>query len=177
MAKHRQTPSQTVGPFFAYGLTPEQYSYDFNSWFDGDLTEEQDPSKIIRIVGKVFDGEGNSVDDAILEIWQNDQKHRAFGRYGTGTDPENRFFFKTHKPESVDGHAPFLSVVLFMRGALLHLYTRIYFSDEEVKNEGDSVLQRVPADRRHTLIAEKKGQLYEFNIHMQGEKETVFFDF
>lgn len=177
MAKNRQTPSQTVGPFFAYGLTPEQYSYDFNSWFDGDLTAEQDPSKVIGIIGKVFDGEGNPVDDAVLELWQNDQKQQGFGRYGTGTDPENRFFFKTLKPEAVGAHAPFLSVVLFLRGALLHLYTRIYFSDEAERNEQDSVLQAVPADRRHTLIAKKQGHLYEFNIYMQGEKETVFFDF
>lgn len=176
MEKKRQTPSQTIGPFFAYGLTPEQYSYEFNSWFDGTLTDIAAEENTITIVGKVFDGEGVPADDAMVEIWQNDQQTQRFGRYGTGTDKENRFLFQTTKPESVDGAAPFLSVVLFMRGLLLHLYTRIYFSDEEALNAKDEVLLTVPQDRRHTLIAQKKGQMYTFNIYVQGENETVFFD-
>ena len=175
MAKHLQTPSQTVGPFFAYGLTPEQYSYDFDSWFDENLSEEVDPDTIL-VLGRVFDGEGKPVDDAVLELWHNDLQNQAFGRYGTGTDPQQRFFFKTKKPEPVGGNAPFLSVVLFMRGALLHLYTRIYFSDEAERNQQDEILQLVPENRRHTLLAQKQGSVYEFNIYMQGKKETVFFD-
>lgn len=176
MEKKLQTPSQTIGPFFAYGLTPEQYSYEFNSWFDGNLTDVAAEGNKITIVGKVFDGEGVPADDAMVEIWQNDQKTQRFGRLGTGTDPDKRFIFQMTKPESVEGAAPFLSVVLFMRGLLLHLYTRIYFSDEEALNAKDEVLLKVPEDRRHTLIAQKKGEVYIFNIYVQGENETVFFD-
>lgn len=176
MEKKLQTPSQTIGPFFAYGLTPEQYGYEFNSWFNGDLADIATEENTITIVGQVFDGAGVPADDAMLEIWQNDQKKQRFGRFGTGTDPENRFIFQSTKPEAGDDEAPFLSVVLFMRGLLLHLYTRIYFSDEEALNARDEVLLKVPEDRRHTLIAQKKGQVYTFNIYVQGENETVFFD-
>lgn len=176
MEKKRQTPSQTIGPFFAYGLTPEQYGYDFNSWFDGNMADLATDENAITISGQVFDGNGDLVDDAMIEIWQNDKKTKRFGRYGTGTDREKRFVFQTVKPESVDGGAPFLCLILFMRGALLHLYTRIYFSDEKELNAKDEVLLGVPAARRQTLIAQKKGRAYEFNIYMQGDKETVFFD-
>lgn len=176
MIKKLQTPSQTIGPFFAYGLTPEQYSYDFNSWFDGDMTTSISDNNTCTIIGQVFDGDGVPADDAMLEIWQKDDKIERFGRFGTGTDVDNRFFFTTIKPEAVGGGAPFLSVIVFMRGALLHLYTRIYFSDEAALNEQDEILQSVPFDRRHTLIAEKKGNDYIFNIYMQGDNETVFFD-
>ena len=176
MEKKLQTPSQTVGPYFAYGLTPEQYLYDFNSWADSNMVDDPTAENVITIVGKVFDGNGDAISDAMIEIWQNDKKTQRFGRCGTGTDKENRFIFYTTKPESVEDYAPFLTVVVFMRGQLIHSYTRIYFSDEEALNERDEILQSVPAERRHTLIAEKKGKVYEFNIHMQGEKETIFFD-
>ena len=176
MEKKLQTPSQTVGPYFAYGLTPEQYGYDFNSWATPDLVEDIHSEYTITITGQVFDGEGKPINDAMIEIWQNDKDTQLFGRCGTGTNEENRFVFKTKKPHSIDGNAPFLSVILFMRGQLVHLYTRIYFSDEQVLNENDETLITVPETRRQTLIAQKKGNIYEFNIHMQGEKETVFFD-
>lgn len=177
MTKKLQTPSQTIGPYFAYSLTPQQYAYDFTSWADGEMTVDTLDEKLITIVGQVFDGEGQAVDDAVIEIWQNDGKQQFFGRYGTGTDAENRFFFKTLKPAAVKGAAPFLSVVLFMRGQLVHCYTRIYFSDESEKNAQDEVLLQVPAGRRSTLIAQhQEGGVYSFNIHMQGEQETVFFD-
>ncbi|MFK7981137.1 MAG: protocatechuate 3,4-dioxygenase subunit alpha [Saprospiraceae bacterium] len=176
MERKLQTPSQTVGPYFAYSLTPEQYGYDFDSWATPDLVNDINVAEVITITGQVFDGEGNPVDDAMLEIWQNDKEAQLFGRCGTGTDSENRFIFKTIKPQAVEGNAPFLSVILFMRGALIHLYTRIYFSDEMELNAKDETLQSVPEARRQTLIAQKKGKVYEFNIHMQGEKETVFFD-
>ena len=176
MQKKLQTPSQTIGPYFAYGLSPEQYAYDFSSWVDENMVEDTLAENVITIVGKVLDGNGEPIDDAMLELWQNDKNGKRFGRYGTGTDPQNRFFFKTIKPEAEDGEAPFISVVLFMRGQLTHSFTRIYFSDEQDLNETDPVLLSVPEDRRHTLIARKKGQIYEFDIFMQGEKETVFFD-
>lgn len=177
MTKKLQTPSQTIGPYFAYSLTPQQYAYDFTTWADGDMTEELLDKQLITIVGQVFDGEGQPIDDAVIEIWQNDNQQQYFGRYGTGTDAGNRFFFRTFKPQSIGGEAPFLSVILFMRGQLVHSYTRIYFSDEVEKNTQDEILSQVPPARRPTLIAQhQEGGVYTFNIHMQGEQETVFFD-
>jgi protocatechuate 3,4-dioxygenase, alpha subunit len=169
-----QTPSQTAGPYFAYGLTPEQYLYNFKKLTDNQLVNPLNNPNTITIIGKVLDGEGLAIPDAMIEIW--DAQNQLFGRFGTGTDPENRFIFHTQKPLSVDGNAPFLSVIVFMRGQLIHSYTRIYFSDEEPLNAQDEALNLVPKDRKHTLIAQKQGNLYEFNIYMQGENETVFFE-
>lgn len=176
MEKKLQTPSQTIGPFFAYGLTPQQYAYDFEGWVDGGMVEDPLAEDIITVSGKVFDGNGEVISDAMLEIWQKDGEKEAFGRFGTGTDPSNRFIFQTTKPKPFQGHAPCLSVILFMRGQLIHSYTRIYFSDETELNDQDPVLQTVPKDRRTSLIAQKRGNTYELNIYMQGEKETVFFE-
>lgn len=176
MEKKRQTPSQTVGPYFAYGLTPQQYAYDFEGWVDGDMVEDPLADDVITVTGRVFDGNGAVISDAMLEIWQKDEEKEAFGRFGTGTDPSNRFIFRTTKPKPFQDHAPCLSVILFMRGQLIHAYTRIYFSDEAELNAQDPVLQTVPAARRSTLIAQQRGKIYELNIFMQGEKETVFFD-
>lgn len=196
MSKLRQTPSQTVGPFFAYALTPEQYGYDFASIAGGSLIEGDVPGQRIRIEGRVFDGKGELVPDAMIEIWQADGEgryahpadprgsniaFRGFGRMGTGTDPESRFIFDTIKPGAVDGkQAPHVNVIVFMRGLLLHAYTRIYFSDEAAANTLDPVLASVPAERRNTLIATRDdtpaGIVYRLDIHMQGPDETVFFD-
>jgi protocatechuate 3,4-dioxygenase alpha subunit len=172
----RQTPSQTVGPYFAYGLTPEQYIYDFKSLVGNKMANPLDHDNAITIVGKVFDGQGDVIPDAMIEIWQNDGHNQLFGRFGTGTDEQNRFIFHTIKPASVNGQAPHLSVIIFMRGQQIHSYTRIYFSDEAELNTKDETLNLVPEDRRHTLIATQNGNTYEFNIYMQGENETVFFD-
>jgi protocatechuate 3,4-dioxygenase alpha subunit len=172
----KQTPSQTVGPYFAYGLTPEQYLYDFKSLVGHQMVNPIDQKNTITIVGKVFDGEGGIIPDAMIEIWQNDGENQLFGRFGTGTDAENRFIFHTTKPASVNGQAPYLSVIVFMRGQLIHSYTRLYFSDEITLNEQDEVLNSVSAERRNTLIASQNGSVYEFNIRMQGEGETVFFE-
>jgi protocatechuate 3,4-dioxygenase alpha subunit len=167
----KQTPSQTVGPYFAYGLTPEQYLYDYKSLAENDLVTSDEEH--IVILGRVFDGEENVIPDAMLEIWDN--QNNLFGRFGTGTEKDKSFVFKTKKPLSMEGNAPFLSVILFMRGQLIHSYTRIYFSDE-VKNATDEVLSRIDNARRETLIAQKKENYYLFDIYMQGDKETVFFD-
>ncbi len=172
----KQTPSQTVGPYFAYGLSPEQYLYDFKSLKNNELVSPIDHPGCIRISGKVFDGEGKIIPDAMLEIWQNDGENPLFGRFGTGTDPENRFIFYTIKPKSVNGQAPHLTLIVFMRGQLLHSYTRLYFEDEKELNETDEVLNLVPEDRRKTLIARKSNDGYILDIHMQGDRETVFFD-
>ncbi|WP_064198586.1 MULTISPECIES: protocatechuate 3,4-dioxygenase subunit alpha [Emticicia] len=173
----KQTPSQTVGPYFAYGLTPEQYLYDFKQLVGNQMVKPFEVENAITIIGKVFDGNGVVIPDAMIEIWQNDGEKQLFGRFGTGTDAENRFIFSTVKPKSYNGQAPYLSVIVFMRGQLIHSYTRIYFSDEDELNATDEVLNLVPADRKHTLIAQQISSLqYEFNIYMQGENETVFFE-
>lgn len=171
-----QTPSQTVGPYFAYGLTPEQYSYNFKSLVGNIMVDPKENPNTIKIVGKIYDGENNLIPDAMIELWQNDGVNKFFGRFGTGTEKENQFIFETLKPKSVNSQAPYITVILFMRGQLLHSYTRIYFSDEESLNEQDVVLSGIPAERRKTIIAHKKETFYEFNINMQGENETVFFD-
>ncbi|MDZ7877158.1 MAG: protocatechuate 3,4-dioxygenase subunit alpha [Saprospiraceae bacterium] len=208
MKKLKQTPSQTVGPFFAYSLTAEQYGYDFNSIINDSLadfsfekraknalnTEGGQNVAPIYITGKIIDGAGNSVPDAIIELWQADEHGQyrttpiqgkndgftGFGRLGTGTNAAHRFTFKTVKPASVNGDAPHVNVIIFMRGLLLHVHTRLYFSDEMSANAQDSLLSSVEAERRDTLIAHKIDvdgtTFYEFNIHLQGEKETVFFD-
>ena len=192
----KQTPSQTVGPFFAYGLTPEQYGYPLASIAGADLAGSEADGERVRIEGRVLDGEGNPIPDAMIEIWQADGQGRyahpldergsntgfkGFGRVGTGTDPKCRFIFDTVKPGSVDSlQAPHINVIVFARGLLLHAYTRIYFSDEVDANARDPVLALVPPERRSTLIAEREsstaGVVYRFDIHMQGEAETVFFD-
>jgi len=191
-----QTPSQTVGPFFAYGLTPKQYGYPFLSIAGPDLVSGDTDGERIRIEGRVFDGAGAPIDDAMIEIWQADAegryahpadprrpntRFRGFGRTGTGTDPQQRFWFDSIKPGAVDAaQAPHVNVVVFMRGLLSHAYTRIYFSDEVEANATDPVLSSVPPERRGTLIAQRhdtpKGVVYRFDIHMQGDEETVFFD-
>lgn len=172
-----QTPSQTVGPYFAYGLTPEQYGYDFKKLVGNKIEDlfVQDAERIV-IKGKVFDGEGNPIPDAMIELWQNDGQKTFFGRFGTGTEKENHFVFETVKPKSVEGQAPYVAFIVFMRGQLIHSYTRVYFSDEEELNANDVVLAGIPSERKHTLIAQKRTYFYEFNIYMQGENETVFFD-
>lgn len=190
----KQTPSQTVGPFFAYGLTPEQYGYAFESVAGPDMCGTDTDGERIRIEGRVLDGEGAIIPDAMIELWQADAEGRyahpadgrgsnanfsGFGRCGTGTDAQDRFVFETIKPGAIgEGHAPHISVIVFMRGVLTHAFTRIYFSDEEQANAADPVLAGVPQDRRSTLIAERcDGEAaYRFDIHMQGENETVFFD-
>jgi protocatechuate 3,4-dioxygenase, alpha subunit len=191
-----QTPSQTVGPFFAYGLTAPQYGYAFNGIAPEGLAEDDAPGERIRIVGSVFDGAGATIADAMIEIWQADhqgryahpadqrgsnQGFRGFGRCGTGTDANQRFHFRTVKPGSVDGvQAPHVNIIVFMRGLLTHAYTRLYFPDEPAANAADPVLGSVPEARRHTLIASRDeaadGVVYSLDIHMQGDRETVFFD-
>ena len=190
-----QTPSQTVGPYFAYGLTATQYGYDFNQPFDARVALDGATGERIRLEGRVIDGNGSPINDAMVEISQVDGSghyprsvedaaatgFRGFGRMGTGTDAQNRFVFETVKPAAeAPGEAPHINVIVTMRGLLLHVFTRVYFSDEAAANAGDAVLQSVPEARRGTLVAERRvegGQAtYRLDIHMQGADETVFFD-
>ena len=198
MTQHQQTPSQTVGPYFAYGLAPTQYGYDFKSLFTPVLTQPHAQGEHIRITGRVLDGAGKPVNDALIEINQPDANGQiitsveeserkgfaGFGRCGTGTLAGNYFSFDTVKPGALSpGQAPFIDVCVTMRGLLVHTFTRIYFSDEAAANAKDQVLISVPAERRATLVAVRENTnavpVYRFDIHMQDSaagKETVFFD-
>ena len=191
------TPSQTVGPFFKYGLTPSR-QYAWNDAFTANLVTPDASGERIRVEGTVYDGDGAPVPDCMLEVWQADAQGRfsdpqdqralpntAFRGFGRcGTDGEGRFSFDTIKPGSVpdpDGkpQAPHLLLAVFARGMLRHLYTRIYF-DGEAANGSDPVLALVPADRRATLIAKRQGgnggAVYKLDLRLQGGDETVFFD-
>jgi protocatechuate 3,4-dioxygenase alpha subunit len=170
--KSGQTPSQTVGPFFAYGLVPEQYGYPLTQVANGTIAGE---GPRISVTGQVLDGNNAPIIDALIEIWQAGGR---FARYGTGTSPDQSYTFNLAKPLGRSlNDAPHVSVIVFMRGLLSHLYTRIYFDDEAEANKADKILQSTPASRRHTLIAKSVGPgQYRFDIHLQGEHETVFFD-
>ena len=192
----KQTPSQTVGPFFSFGLAPEQYGYAFASLAGSQLADASTAGQRIRITGRLLDGEGTILNDALIEIWQADAEGRyahpadsrssnagfkGFGRMGTGTDPERRFIFDTVMPGATAGDgAPHVNIIVFARGMLNHLYTRLYFEDQAEANARDPVLQGLPADRRATLIARRDRQsaerVYIFDIRLQGDNETVFFD-
>lgn len=181
------TPSQTIGPFFAYALTPRAYG-------GPELATEQVAAEgvageRIRIEGGVYDGDGEPVGDAMIEIWQADPQGRfhAAGNAGfTGfgraeTTSEGAYFFETVRPGPLPGpngkaQAPHLSVSVFARGVLVRLATRIYFSDDPANAE-DPVLALVPPERRGTLIAQRGADgIFCFDIHLQGESETVFFE-
>ncbi len=195
----RQTPAQTVGPFFAYGLAPELYRYPYRSAVGDRLVQSGTEGQRIRIEGRVLDGAGAPVPDAMLELWQAnahgrynhpadtrsdnllDPDFKGFARTGTGLDAECRFVFDTIKPGPIgDGQAPHLNLIVLMRGLLSHLYTRLYFADEAEANAADPVLAHVPPERRQTLIAQRDetpgGVVYRIDLHLQGPHETVFFD-
>jgi len=198
-SSYKQTGSQTVGPFFSYALTPEAYGR--TALCTNRLTTDQTQGDRIRVRGRVLDGEGNPVADALVEIWQAnaagryahgedgrddvpaDPAFRGFGR--AGTDANGAFEFETVKPGRVPGRgntlqAPHINVIVFARGMLSHAYTRLYFEDEAAANEEDAVLASIEAGRRPTLVARRQetggGTVYGFDIVLQGDKETVFFD-
>jgi len=154
------TPSQTVGPFFGFALP----------FPDDQCAVDADTPGAVRIEGQLLDGAGTPVPDGLLEAWQGDQFARS------GTDPEGMFHFLVRKPEAgPDGQAPHLNVTVFARGLLRHLTTRLYFPDEGGANGTDPVLGIVDADRRGTLVARDDGGVLHWDIHLQGEEETVFF--
>ena len=186
-----------MGPFFDYGLTPTK-RYPWRDLAGNNLVTPDVAGERIRIEGRVTDGDGEPVKDAMIEIWQADSQGRyahprdnrslpnaAFKGFGrAGTDAEGNYSFETIKPGAVPGpnggvQAPHILVAYFSRGLLTHMYTRIYFSDE-AGNKTDPILALVPADRRATLIAKKDMRgtqpVYRFDIRVQGEGETVFFD-
>ena len=192
------TPSQTIGPFAAPCLTPNEQGKTTYAWLqlvNGNLVTPDAVGDRIRIEGKMFDGQGVPVDGILFEIWQADGQGRfahprdprrtntsfkGFGRVESNMD--GSFTFDTVKPGRVPGpngtmQAPHVVVAIHMRGVLSHLFTRIYFSDE-ASNAEDPILQLVPADRRDTLIAKRdaSGAVYRIEFRIQGDRETVFFD-
>jgi protocatechuate 3,4-dioxygenase, alpha subunit len=155
-----RTPSQTVGPFYAIALCRETQS-------------EIVPGGGLRIAGHVLDGAGEPVPDAVVEVWQAGSDGTRWGR--CGTDETGRFEFRTEKPPSADGEAPSVDVMVFARGLLKHLVTRVYFPDEVSANAADPVLSSLePADREKMIATEADGGL-RFDIYLQGEQQTVFF--
>ncbi|HEU4987998.1 MAG TPA: protocatechuate 3,4-dioxygenase subunit alpha [Rhizobiaceae bacterium] len=197
--RFKETPSQTAGPYVHIGCMPN--FCEISGVYDEDLGTRMvnDKTKGERIVirGRVLDGTGTPLKDALVEIWQAD----ADGLYNSpselrGTADPNftgwgrcptdmqtgEFRFETVKPGRVpfkDGRlmAPHVSFWIVARGINIGLNTRMYFSDEEKANAEDPVLARIEHRVRvPTLIAERDGDAYNFDIHLQGEKETVFFD-
>ena len=167
------TPSQTVGPFFAIGM----HAVDIPIEPAGER---------LTIHGRVLDGDGNGVHDAVIETWQADSAGHYAERSSRGwgrvvTDASGTFRFSTTKPgrrmSGGDGvHAPHIAVTIFARGLLKHLFTRIYFPDEP-SNASDHILALVPDDRRATLIARPSGpNRFEWDIVLQGKDETAFFE-
>lgn len=184
------TPSQTVGPYLKIGFTPLVVET---------VAPASAPGEHLTIEGRIVDGDGKPVNDAAVEIWQADAggkyahaegvrkpalaaEFRGFGRILTRAD--GAFRFATVKPGAVAGpqgamQAPHLVVTIFMRGLLKQLLTRIYFPDDP-GHAGDPVLQRVPAERRATLIAQRAPQAkdaLQWDVVLQGDGETVFFDY
>lgn len=186
-----QTPSQTVGPYFSMRLAGEGEN----------VLPAPSGSQRIVITGKVLDGDRNPIEDALIETWQANPAGRynhpddtrdvelspgftGFAR-ATSDFETGRYRVETVKPGPVPDpegsfQAPHISVILQARGMLYQLYTRIYFSDEIEANQDDLVLRRIPASRRDTLIAQlaegSDPPEYRFDIRIQGEDETVFFD-
>jgi protocatechuate 3,4-dioxygenase alpha subunit len=179
----RQTPSQTVGPFFGYAL-PYEGGPEVRAPWHPDA---------IRLHGVVFDGAGEPVPDAIVEVWgadaagapstergSFDRDQHGFTGFGrAAVDRGGHYSFTTVKPGAMrEGSAPYLLVTIFARGVLQHLFTRAYFGDEADANAADPLLASVDADRRATLIAESDApSSYRFDIRLQGEGETVFLDY
>jgi protocatechuate 3,4-dioxygenase alpha subunit len=182
------TPSQTIGPFFRIGPFAEDGS---------ELVTPGDPGAI-RIEGTVIDGEGNPLDDALLEIWQANRAGRyahpedrreeiplddgfdGFGR--CPTDAEGRFEFVTIKPGPVPApnggtQAPHINVSIFSRGLTKRVATRLYFPDEAEANEADPVLSSIedPGERGTLIARAAEDGAVRFDIHLQGDEQTTFF--
>lgn len=192
MSKLPRTSAQTVGPFFHPGLLRADAVRAI-------LASPETPGEPIRIEGRVLDGDGQPVPDALIEIWQADASGHychpsdgsdqprdtgftGFGR--VGTDAAGEYWFTTIRPGAVpfddrQHQAPHICVAIFARGLLNHLYTRLYFADDPA-TAGDPLLQYVPVERRATLQARRSERaglpVYRFDIVLQGAGETVFFN-
>ena len=201
----QETPSQTAGPYVHIGLIPHQAGFDiFETPFGHAIAGPDTPGERIRIEGRVLDGLGAPCRDVLLEIWQANAAGRynhpadqqtdralepAFRGWGrAGTDfATGLYHFDTVKPGAVLGRrgykpmAPHVNVWLAARGINIGLATRMYFDDETGLNEQDPVLRMIdPAIRRETLLGRRQVRdgaiVYVFDIRLQGDRETVFFD-
>ena len=199
----KETPSQTAGPYVHIGLAPREAGFDiFENNFGNVMVGPDTRGERIRIEGRVFDGSGTPLRDVLIEAWQAnaqgkyahpadqqdkplDPGFRGWGRacsdFATGT-----YVFDTIKPGSVEGRngrpmAPHINLWIVARGINIGLNTRLYFSDEAEANSKDPVLNLIEWEvRRKTLIAEREDRngevLYRFDIYIQGDRDTVFFD-
>ena len=200
----RETASQTAGPYVHIGLAPPDAGFEpFDHHFGNQLTTPQTKGERIRIEGRVFDGSGTPLRDALIEIWQANAEgkyaHPADRQAGKPLDPAFRgwgraccdfdtgqYSFETIKPGAVAGRnnrvmAPHINVWIVARGINVGLNTRMYFDDEDSANAADPVLRLIEWEvRRQTLIARREQRdgrtIYHFDIRLQGEGETVFFD-
>ncbi|MEB3766415.1 protocatechuate 3,4-dioxygenase subunit alpha [Acinetobacter sp. MD2] len=199
----KETPSQTGGPYVHIGLLPQQANIDvFEHNYDNNLVQPHTQGERIRLEGQVFDGLGLPLRDVLVEIWQAD----ADGAYPSQADTQDKtadphflgwgrtgadfntgfWHFDTIKPGAVAGRkgstqAPHIALIIFARGINIGLNTRVYFEDEAEANGKDPVLNSIEwAVRRQTLIAKREQRdgeiVYRFDIRVQGEDETVFFD-
>jgi protocatechuate 3,4-dioxygenase alpha subunit len=178
------TPSATVGPYLAIGLT----------WADGVYAAEEGTPGGVWIRGRVFDGAGDVVPDAMVETWQADPDggfpspedprgassypgFRGYARAATITGEYEVFTLKPGRVPDGEGglQAPHIDVSLFARGILDRVVTRIYFADEAEANAEDVVLRGLPDERRRTLVAEPTDDGYRLDFYLQGDRETVFF--
>ena len=200
----RESASQTAGPYVHIGLAPKAAGFDiFENNFGSNLVDAKTKGERIRIEGRVFDGIGTVLKDVLIEIWQAnaegkyahpadrqpdkkvDPNFRGWGRSCTDFDT-GVYTFDTIKPGAVIGRngrfmAPHINVWIVARGINLGLNTRLYFSDEAAANEKDAVLNIIEWEaRRDTLVAKREDKgasvVYRFDIRLQGEGETVFFD-
>lgn len=199
----KETPSQTAGPYVHIGLAPAYAGFDiFENNFTNEIAGPNTRGERITIKGRVFDGSGAVVKDVLLESWQAntdgkynhpedfqtkdvDEDFRGWGRICSDFET-GEFTLKTIKPGKVPGRngstqAPHISLWIVARGINIGLHTRLYFADETVANGTDPVLNGIElAERRKTLIAERSEQdgevIYTFDIRLQGDGETVFFD-
>ncbi len=198
-----ETPSQTGGPYVHIGLLPKQAGIEvFDNNFNNVLTDKNPQGQRIRLEGQVFDGVGVPLRDVLVEIWQAD----ANGIYPSKADFQDKqadpnfqgwgragadfktgiWHFDTIKPGSVPGRkgsiqAPHINLIIFARGINMGLNTRVYFEDEKEANAKDPILNSIEWEpRRQTLIAKRSEEngvvVYRFDIRIQGENETVFFD-
>ncbi|MDX8491254.1 protocatechuate 3,4-dioxygenase subunit alpha [Mesorhizobium sp. VK22B] len=195
----KESPSQTAGPYVHIGLTPNFCGIGgvYQSDLGSTMVNEQTKGERIELRIRVLDGTGTPLKDALVEIWQAD----ADGLYnspselrgaadpnflGWGRQPTDMetgvCLFRTIKPGRVpfrDGRlmAPHISLWIVARGINIGLHTRLYFADEDKANSEDPILAHIEHRVRvPTLIAERQGDVYVFDVHLQGEKETVFFD-
>ncbi|MFC5754153.1 protocatechuate 3,4-dioxygenase subunit alpha [Actinomadura rugatobispora] len=179
MTELSPTPSQTVGPFFGYALPYE----------GGPEVAPAGREGAITVRGRILDGAGDPVPDALVEIWQADgsgevprrtgglrRAGHGFSGFGRcGTDAAGGYWFSTLRPGAAGGDAPCISVLVFARGLLKPVFTRLYFPEDAAAHATDPLLSQVPEDRRATLIAEREADgSYRFDVRLQGERETVF---